>query len=77
MLSIMANATIKQKRYGQKMTELTLDFIYDLHKIVGVDAVNEYYEALESETDKEEFLSVLKEYYDTKYWERIENGCSI
>lgn len=56
---------------------LTMDFMYDLHKIVGIDAVDEFYEALDSEQDKELFLKVLKEYYDTKYWERIENGCSI
>lgn len=57
--------------------DFSLELIYDLHKIVGIDAVTEYYENIESEEDKQRFLVALKEYYDTKYWEKIENGCSI
>jgi hypothetical protein len=56
---------------------LTMEFMYDLHSIVGIDAVDKFYETLDSEQDKELFLRVLKEYYDTKYWEKIENGCAV
>ena len=57
--------------------DFSMDFIYDLHKIVGIDAVDEFYNALESEADKERFLDALKKYYDTQYWKTIEGGCAV
>lgn len=57
--------------------EFSMELIYDLHKIMGIDAVTEFYEALDNEADKERFLKALKEYYDTQYWKTIEGGCAI
>lgn len=51
-------------------SEITMEFIYDLHCIVGMDAVTEYYEMLVEHYPHrlEEYKTKLKEYYDTKYW---------
>ena len=49
-----------------------MEFIYDLHGIVGMDAVTEFYELVKKEQPEreQEFLDALKEYYDTRYWEK-------
>lgn len=52
----------------------TMEFIYDLHGIVGMDAVTEFYELVKKEQPhrEKEFIDALKEYYDTRYWEKHE-----
>ena len=52
-----------------------MDLIYDLHAIVGCDAVTEAYESLPDE-DKEDFLKALKEYRETKYWRKYDRSGS-
>lgn len=51
-----------------------LDFIYDLHSLVGIDAVAEYFKLIETECPDrvDEYRRVLKEYYDTRYWEKYD-----
>ena len=46
--------------------------MYDLHSLVGIDAVTEYFKLLEKECPDrvDEYKRVLKEYYDTRYWEK-------
>ena len=55
--------------------KFSLDLIYDLHAIVGCDAVTEAYESLPDE-DKEDFLKALKEYRETKYWRKYDRSGS-
>jgi len=52
-----------------------MEFIYDLHGIVGMDAVAEYYELVKKEQPEreQEYLDALKEYYTTRYWEKYDN----
>lgn len=52
-----------------------LEFMYDLHKLVGIDAVTEYFKLIERECPERvaEYKKVLKEYYDTRYWEKYDN----
>ena len=53
-----------------KKEDITLDWIYDLHTIVGFDAVTEFAEYLrtsESEETFQYFCEKLKEYRDTDY----------
>lgn len=51
-----------------------MEFIYDLHGIVGMDAVTEFYELVKKEQPEreQEYLDALKEYYDTRYWEKYD-----
>lgn len=50
------------------MTEFTYDFIEELHLIVGVDLVTEFYKDLvKNEPERvEEFRKALKDYYEMK-----------
>ena len=56
------------------MNGIDLDLIYELHCIVGFDMVTDFYNELTDEEEKKEYIRVLKEYYDTKYWEKVENN---
>ena len=51
-----------------------LEFMYDLHRLVGIDAVTEYFNLIEKECPDrvDEYRRVLKEYYDTRYWEKYD-----
>ena len=53
----------------------SMEFINDLHGIVGMDAVTEFYELVKKEQPEreQEYLDALKEYYDTRYWEKNDN----
>jgi hypothetical protein len=52
-----------------------LELIYDLHRLVAIDAVTEYYKIIEKECPDrmDEYMRLLREYYDTRYWEKHDN----
>jgi hypothetical protein len=59
---------------GFKEEDFTLDFIYDLHGLVGIDGPNEFAKML-LEHDKElckAFCLKWKEYNETEYWKTKE-----
>ena len=49
-----------------------MELIYDLHGLVGIDAVTEFHELVKKEQPEreQEYLDALKQYYDTRYWEK-------
>ena len=57
---------------GTGIEPISFDLIYDLHCLVGIDAVSEFRDTLkEFYPDRlEEFDRKLQEYYDSKYWHK-------
>ena len=53
--------------------KFSLDLIYDLKSIVGMDAIKETYDSLELAEDKIEFLETVDEYHRTEYWKTKEH----
>ena len=53
----------------------TMEFIYDLHGLVGIDAVTEFHKVVKEYQPhrEQEYIKALKEYYDTRYWEKYDN----
>ena len=56
-----------------------MEFIYELHTIVGIDAVEEFHQYLiKNEPDKlAEFRDAVWTYYNTKYWEQKEGKPTV
>ena len=67
---------------GQKMTKeypMDMDFIYDLHMLVGQDAVSEYHAFLQKTRPDlvREYEAALGRYYKERYWEKVEAKTEI
>ena len=54
--------------------DFTMEFIYDLHTLVGIDGPTEFAKMLlEYDTQLyKDFCKKLNEYNETKYWETVE-----
>lgn len=58
---------------------MDLDFIYDLHTLVGQDAVSEYHTFLQKNRPElvQEFEAALGRYYKEKHWEKMKDTTAI
>jgi hypothetical protein len=64
---------------GFKEEDFTLDFIYDLHGLVGIDGPNEFANMLAAHNLDlfSKFCDKWMEYYAVKYWQIKEQQAAL